>query len=176
MVEVSLRDPKPGDFGWMIHRQAKLYAEESGLNTEFEGLLADVCANFIKSFDPHRERAWVAEIEGQVVGSVFLMRGDKLAQARLRLLYVEPATRGSGVGSKLVTACIDCARAMAYEKLLLWTDSSLTAARRLYERHGFVKIAEQAHTSFGQELVGETWSLDLQTSSPRNASATPASA
>jgi GNAT superfamily N-acetyltransferase len=176
MVEVTLRDPKSGDFGWIIHRQAKLYADESGLNTEFEGLLADICASFIKSFDPHRERAWVAEIEGQVVGSVFLMRGDKPTEGKLRLLYVEPTARGSGVGSKLVTACIDCARAMAYETLLLWTDSSLNAARRLYERHGFVKIAEQAHRSFGQDLIGETWSLDLEASSPHSASAAPSSA
>lgn len=176
MNEVVLRDPKPGDFGWIIHRQAKLYAEESGLNAEFEGLLADICANFIKMFDPRRERAWVAEIDGQVVGSAFLMRGDNPAQGKLRLLYVEPATRGSGVESKLVTACIDCAQAMGYEKLVLWTESSLSAARRLYTRQGFVKIAEQAHSSFGQELIGETWSLDLQISSPRNASASPSSA
>lgn len=161
MNEVILRDPAPGDFGWIIHRQAKLYAEELGLNAEFEGLLADICANFIKMFDARHERAWVAEIDGQVVGSVFLMRGDKPAEGKLRLLYVEPATRGSGVGSKLVMACIDCAQAMGYEKLVLWTERSLSDARRLYTRQGFVKIAEQRHSSFGQDLVGETWSLDL---------------
>ncbi|UGY08175.1 GNAT family N-acetyltransferase [Phyllobacterium pellucidum] len=161
MVNVVLRELKPGDLGWVIHRQAILYAEEYSLNCEFEALLARICADFIKSYDPDREMVWIAEIDDVVVGSVFLMQGSDPTEARLRLLYVEPNIRGAGAGSTLVTASIERARAIGYRRLILWTDSALSAARRLYARHGFVKVAEQAHTSFGQDLIGETWSLDL---------------
>ncbi|MET3665616.1 helix-turn-helix domain-containing GNAT family N-acetyltransferase [Caulobacter sp. 1776] len=160
---VVLRDLKPGDLGWIIHRQAVLYAEEYGWNQDYEVLVARILADFAQAFDPAREAAWIAEIDGRVVGSIFLVRGDAPDVGKLRLLYVEPETRGSGVGAMLVRACIARAREVGYARLNLWTNSVLSAARRIYEREGFVLIEESPHHSFGQDLIGQTWSLDLAT-------------
>lgn len=158
---VLLRDLRPGDLGWIIHRQAVLYADEYGWDSGFEALIARILADYHKSFDPAREAAWVAELDGRVVGSVFLVSGDDAGRAKLRLLYVEPDARGAGVGRLLVEACIDRAREMGYERLELWTNSVLTAARRLYQRAGFMLVDEAPHRSFGRDLVGQTWALDL---------------
>ncbi|MGF7005505.1 bifunctional helix-turn-helix transcriptional regulator/GNAT family N-acetyltransferase [Aminobacter sp. BE322] len=159
--EMLLRDLKPGDLGWITHRQAVLYAEEYGWNGDYEALAARILADFVQSFDPAHDAAWVAEIDGRVVGSVFLVRGDRPRLGKLRLLYVEPEARGAGVGARLVDACIERARAVGDERLVLWTNSVLAAARRLYQRAGFRLVDEAPHHSFGKDLVGQTWELDL---------------
>jgi DNA-binding MarR family transcriptional regulator/GNAT superfamily N-acetyltransferase len=158
---VTLRDPAPGDLGWVIHRQAVLYAEEYGWNQDYEALIAGILADFHKTFDPAREAAWIADAGGRVVGSIFLVRGDEAGVAKLRLLYVEPDARGMGVGRRLIEACIARARHTGYARLVLWTNSVLVSARRLYERAGFVLVEETPHRSFGKALVGQVWSLDL---------------
>jgi DNA-binding MarR family transcriptional regulator/GNAT superfamily N-acetyltransferase len=158
---IVLRDPRPGDLGWIVHRQAILYAEEYGWNQEYEALAAGILAQFVQTFDPAREAAWVAEVNGRVVGSIFLVRGDAPGVGKLRLLYVEPEMRGTGVGKLLVEACIARARAAGHGTLILWTNSVLTAARRLYERAGFVLVEEEPHHAFGHDLVSQTWSLAL---------------
>ncbi|OCP38716.1 helix-turn-helix domain-containing GNAT family N-acetyltransferase [Ensifer sp. LC163] len=159
--ELLLRDLRPGDLGWIIHRQTVLYVQEYGWNQEYEALAARILADFVQSFDPAREAAWIAEIDGRVVGSIFLVAGDKPGVAKLRLLYVEPDARGRGVGAALVDACIGRARTVGYHTLVLWTNSVLTSARRIYERAGFTLLEEAPHHSFGKDLVGQTWSLDL---------------
>lgn len=160
-ADMLLRAPKPGDIGWITHRQAVLYAEEHGWNREYEALMVRILADFVQSFDPAHDAAWVAETDGRVVGSVFLMRGDRPKLGKLRLLYVEPEARGAGVGTALVTACIERARAVGDDTLTLWTNSVLAAARRIYERAGFRLVDEAPHHSFGKDLVGQTWELDL---------------
>jgi DNA-binding MarR family transcriptional regulator/GNAT superfamily N-acetyltransferase len=158
---VVLRGLKVGDLGWITHRQSVLYAEEYGWNQEYEVLASRILADFVQSFDADHEAAWIAEIGGRVVGSIFLVRGDKPGIGKLRLLYVEPEARGRGVGAALVAACIERARAVGYDTLVLWTNSVLTSARRIYERAGFTLVEESPHHSFGKDLVGQTWSLDL---------------
>ena len=159
--EVILRDPKPGDLGWIIHRQAVLYADEYGWNQDYEALVAQILSDFSRGFDAAKDAAWVAERDGRVAGSVFLVRGDAAGDAKLRLLYVEPSTRGLGIGAKLVDACITRARSLGYQRLTLWTNSVLTSARRIYQAAGFTLTGEEAHHSFGHDLVGQTWTLDL---------------
>jgi DNA-binding MarR family transcriptional regulator/GNAT superfamily N-acetyltransferase len=157
---VSLRDPMPGDIGWIIHRQAALYTEEYGWDWTYEGLIATICGNFVKDFDAENERCWVAESDGAIVGSVFLVRkSPKVAQ--LRLLYVEPSARGLGIGSRLVRACIDFARARGYRRMTLWTNDILVSARKIYQAEGFVLTKEEKHHSFGRDLVGQNWDLKL---------------
>ena len=131
-----LRRHQPGDIGWIIHRQGRLYAEEYGWDETYEGLVAEILAGFVKNFDPRRERAWIAEMDGGIVGSVFLVRQDD-AVAKLRLLYVEPAARGLGIGGRLVEEVIAFARLKGYRTLTLWTNDILAAARRIYEAAGF---------------------------------------
>ena len=159
--EVVLRDPKPGDLGWIIHRQAVLYADEYGWNQDYEALVAQILSDFSRDFDPAKDAAWVAELDGRVVGSVFLVRGDTAGEAKLRLLYVEPSTRGLGIGARLVAACIAKAKSLGYRRLTLWTNSVLASARRIYQAAGFILTGEEAHHSFGHDLVGQTWMLDL---------------
>jgi DNA-binding MarR family transcriptional regulator/GNAT superfamily N-acetyltransferase len=155
-----LRDHRIGDMGWIVHRQARLYAEEYGWNGEFEALVAEITAKFIRNFDPARERCWVAEMDGEVVGAVFLVReSDEVA--RLRMLHVDAKARGLGLGRRLVEECIRFARAKGYKTLTLWTNDILTSARRIYEAVGFQLIKEEKHHSFGKELVGQHWNLAL---------------
>lgn len=155
-----LRDPQPGDMGWIVHRQAVLYAQEYGWNAEYEALIAEIVAKYLRDFDPRRERCWIAEKDGNVVGSVFIVREDE-ATAKLRLLYVDSCARGLGIGRRLVDECLRFARQVGYKKMVLWTNSILTDARRIYERAGFELVEETPHHSFGKDLVGQVWSRDL---------------
>jgi DNA-binding MarR family transcriptional regulator/GNAT superfamily N-acetyltransferase len=156
-----LRGLRPGDLGMVTARQAILYAEEYGWNGDYEALVARILADFHQSFDPDRDAAWIAEMDGRMAGSIFLVHGDEPDVGKLRLLYVERDARGTGVGKMLVAACIDRARAVGYKRLDLWTNSVLSAARAIYERAGFVLVDETPHHSFGQDLIGQTWSLAL---------------
>ncbi len=155
-----LRRQQPGDIGWIIHRQGRLYAEEYGWDETYEALVAEILAAFVKNFDPRRERAWIAEMDGEIVGSVFLVRQDD-AVAKLRLLYVEPAARGLGLGRRLVDEVVAFARGKGYRTLTLWTNDILASARRIYEAAGFRLVSQGRHRSFGKDLVGQTWELTL---------------
>jgi N-acetylglutamate synthase-like GNAT family acetyltransferase len=156
-----LRLHRPGDMGWVTHRQAVLYATEYGWNGEFEALVAEITARFIRKFDAARERCWIAETpDGRILGSIFLVKKSK-SVAQLRLLYVEPDARGGGVGHRLVDECLAFARAAGYRKVVLWTNDGLAAARRIYEQRGFVLVAQEAHHSFGHDLIGQFWELVL---------------
>lgn len=157
---VRLRGAEPGDLGWVVERNAVLYTEEFGWDQTYEALVARIVADFGEGHEPARERLWVAEVGGRRAGCVFCVRGDD-ETAKLRLLLVEPWARGHGVGGRLVEACVDFARLAGYRRMVLWTNSVLATARRLYERAGFTLLDEESHVSFGTELVGQTWSLDL---------------
>jgi DNA-binding MarR family transcriptional regulator/N-acetylglutamate synthase-like GNAT family acetyltransferase len=155
-----LREPRPGDIGWVVQSHGALYASEYGWDSSFEVLVAEIAAKFLASFDASRERCWIAELDGAQVGSVFLVRhSDEIA--KLRLLLVDPAGRGQGLGRRLVGECITFARACGYRKITLWTQSILVAARKIYQDTGFVQIASDPHRSFGQSLIGETWEREL---------------
>jgi len=158
---VVLRSLQIGDIGWVVHRQGILYAQEYGWDGTFEALVADIAAQFVKNWDPEKENAWIAECEGRVVGSVFVVKVSD-HEAKLRLLYVEPEMRGTGLGRRLTHECIAFAKARGYQKLSLWTNDILHAARRIYQTSGFVLLSEEAHHSFGHDLVGQYWALDLQ--------------
>ncbi|MED5598860.1 bifunctional helix-turn-helix transcriptional regulator/GNAT family N-acetyltransferase [Janthinobacterium sp. P210006] len=155
-----LRNPQPGDMGWIIHRQAVLYAQEYGWNNEYEALVAEILAKFVREFDPTRERCWIAEKDGKVIGSIFIVRQDDTT-AKLRLLYVDPCARGLGIGSRLVDECLRFSRQAGYTKMVLWTNSILTDARRIYDKAGFQLVEEEAHHSFGKDLVGQVLARDL---------------
>jgi DNA-binding MarR family transcriptional regulator/GNAT superfamily N-acetyltransferase len=155
-----LRDPQPGDMGWIVHRQGLLYAQEYGWNIDFEALVAEIVAKYVREFDPRSDRCWVAEKDGKVVGSIFVVRHDETT-AKLRLLYVDASARGLGIGHRLVDECLRFARQAGYRKMVLWTNSVLVDARRIYEKAGFQLVEEEAHHSFGKDLVGQTWALDL---------------
>lgn len=155
-----LRDPQPGDMGLVVQQQAALYSGEYGWNSEFEALLAEIVAKYLREFDPTGERCWIAEQAGQVVGSIFVVRHDQ-ATAKLRMLYVDAGARGLGIGKRLVDETLRFARQAGYRRMILWTTSNLTAARKLYEGAGFKLVEEEAVTSFGKELVSQTWATDL---------------
>ncbi|MFZ0212986.1 MAG: helix-turn-helix domain-containing GNAT family N-acetyltransferase [Candidatus Acidiferrales bacterium] len=155
-----LRFHQPGDIGWIVHRHGVLYSQEYGYDEQFEALCARIVGEFIQNFDAKRERCWIAEREGEIVGSVFLVKKSK-SVAKLRLLYVEPSARGLGIGRRLVDECIRFARQAGYKKITLWTQSHLDSARRIYKAAGFRRVRSEPHHSFSLDLVAETWDLDL---------------
>jgi len=155
-----LRDPRPGDMGYVVQSHGALYASEYGFDASFEALVAEIAAKFITSFDASRERCWIADIDGRPVGSVFLVR-DSDEVAKLRLLLVEPSARGQRLGQRLVAECVSFARACGYRRITLWTQSILVTARKIYQDAGFTLTKSEPHRSFGQNLIGETWDRDL---------------
>lgn len=156
-----LRPPHAGDLGWIVHRQGAMYAEEWGYNEEFEALVAEIVGEFVKNLRPKKERCWIAERDGEIVGSIFLVRKSDTT-AKLRLLYVEASARGMGIGAKLIGECVRFAKQAGYRKVTLWTQSELKAARRLYKKAGFRPGEKRTHNSFGRKgLVAETWNLEL---------------
>ncbi|MFF6951973.1 GNAT family N-acetyltransferase [Streptomyces iakyrus] len=159
--DVVLREPAPGDLGWIVQRNAALYAAEYGWNADYEGLVARIVADYAEDHDPRLERTWIAELDGRPVGCVMCVRDDAPGAARLRLLLVEPDARGLGTGDRLVGTLVGFARDAGYREVVLWTNDVLAAARRIYRRHGFVLVAEKPHHSFGRDLVGQDWRLDL---------------
>src|SRR5580658_1970327 len=160
LPSATLRDPRPGDMGFVVQSHGARYASEYGFDSSFEALVAEIAAKFISSFDASRERCWIADIDGRPVGSVFLVRGDDEV-AKLRLLLVEPSARGQGLGQRLVAECISFARACGYRRIALWTQSILIGARKIYQDAGFALVATEPHRSFGQNLIGETWEREL---------------
>jgi GNAT superfamily N-acetyltransferase len=158
--KVVLREHRMGDLGWVVHRHGVLYAAEYGWNITFEAAVAEIAAEFIRNFDPARECCTMAEIGGRIAGSATVVKLDDTT-AKLRIVFVEPWARGSGVGRMLVEHCMEFARAAGYSRMKLWTNDVLAPARRLYERLGFRMTAQEPHHSFGVDLVGETWEREL---------------
>ncbi|HEX3813985.1 MAG TPA: helix-turn-helix domain-containing GNAT family N-acetyltransferase [Mycobacteriales bacterium] len=159
-ASVVLREPHPGDLGWVISRNGALYAEEYGWDETYEALVARIVADFVGKRDPKRERAWIAEVDGEPAGCVFCVRADART-AKLRLLLVDPRFRGMGIGARLVDEVLAFARRAGYRRITLWTNDVLRSARRIYQRAGFDLVAQERHTSFGKDLVGQDWARDL---------------
>ena len=157
-----LRPHRPGDMGWIVHREGAVYADEYGWDETFEALVARIVADFVTNFNPRRERCWIAEIDGQSVGHIFLVQHPEIADtAKLRLLFVDPSARGKGLGHALVNECVRFAHAVGYRRITLWTQSILTSAHRIYQSAGFHMVSQEAHHSFGKDLLGQTWDLEL---------------
>ncbi len=157
---VVLRDPQPGDMGWVVQQHGEIYAREYGWNSEFEALVADIVAGYLRNHQPAWERCWIAELDGQRVGSVFVVRKSPTV-AQLRMLILTPQARGQGLGALLTDECIAFARSKGYKKMVLWTNSCLGSARDIYARRGFRLVKSEPYTGFGKDLVGETWELRL---------------
>ena len=155
-----LRSPGPGDLGWMVKAHGELYAQEYGWDATFEALVARIVADYTDNHDPRREAAWIAEVDGQPTGCVLCVRKDD-DTAQLRILLVDPAARGLGIGARLVGECLAFARRAGYKRIVLWTNDVLTAARRIYQAAGFRLTGEEPHHSFGHDLVSQTWQLDF---------------
>ncbi len=155
-----LRDPLPGDMGWVVQQHGEIYGREYGWDNRFEALVADIAAQFLRKFQPAWEKAWIAELDGERVGSVFVVR-KSATTAQLRMLVLSPKARGLGLGARLTDECIAFARAKGYKKMVLWTNSCLTAARGIYSQRGFRLVKTEPYEGFGQQLVGETWELKL---------------
>jgi DNA-binding MarR family transcriptional regulator/GNAT superfamily N-acetyltransferase len=161
-VPYILRPHRVGDMGWIVYREGLGYAEQFGWDETFEALVANIVSEFITKYQPARERCWIAEVDGQNVGHIFLVKHPtEPHSAKLRLLFVEPSARGMGLGDALVKECVRFARTAGYRKIVLWTQSILTAAHRIYERAGFRLLKEEPHHSFGKDLVGQEWELEL---------------
>ena len=156
----TLRNPRPGDMGWVVQSHGALYAAEYGFDASFEGLVADIVAKFIASFDPSRERCWIGDMDGTPVGSLFLVKASDDV-AKLRLLLIDPRARGQKLGQRMVAESIAFARQCGYRKVMLWTQNNLDAARKIYQDAGFKLAGTEPHRSFGQNLIGETWELVL---------------
>lgn len=157
---VLLRDPGPGDLGWVVQQHGELYAREYGWNAEFEGLVAGIVADYIRKFQPEWEKGWIAELDGERVGSVFVVRKSATI-AQLRMLLITPAARGLGLGARLTDECIAFARRKGYRKMVLWTNDCLDTARAIYAKRGFRLVKSAPYEGFGKQLVGETWELKL---------------
>ncbi|TAL66229.1 MAG: GNAT family N-acetyltransferase [Burkholderiaceae bacterium] len=157
---VLLREPKSGDMGWVVQQHGEIYAREYGWDSDFEALVADIAARFIKHFRPDCERCWIAELDGERVGSVLVARRSATV-AQLRLLILTPGARGFGLGARLTDECLAFARAKGYRKMVLWTNSNLLAARAIYARRGFQLTKSEPYHGYGHDLVGETWELKL---------------
>lgn len=155
-----LRQHEPGDMGWVTYLHGLLYAQEYGWDEQFEALVAQIASDFVKNYNPNKERCWIAEMDGQVVGSVFLVRSSDTV-AKLRLLLVHPQARGLGLGTRLVDECIRFAKRKGYQKIVLWTNDVLVTARNIYQKAGFKLVEREPHHSFGHDLVDETWELEL---------------
>jgi DNA-binding MarR family transcriptional regulator/N-acetylglutamate synthase-like GNAT family acetyltransferase len=156
-----LRVPRHGDFGWIVSRHAELYAQEYGWDDPFEGLCAQIVADFVNKFDAKVERCWIAEMDGENVGCVMLVKDDVAGVARIRLLLVDPRARGLGLGAKLTGECVSFAREVGYKKITLWTHSILTVARHVYEKAGFKLMRSETHQSWGKPVVSEHWDMTL---------------
>ena len=157
---IKLRSPRPGDMGRVVQLHGEIYAKEFGYDATFEALVAEIAAGFVRNLKPKFERCWMAEMDGEVVGSVFLVRKSPTV-SKLRLLIIDRKARGRGLGRRLTRACIRFARAAGYRKMVLWTQSHLAAARAIYQAEGFRRVSSEKHRSFGKRLVAETWELKL---------------
>jgi DNA-binding MarR family transcriptional regulator/GNAT superfamily N-acetyltransferase len=159
-AQPSIRPFRAGDMGYVTARQAIVYREQFGWDSEYEALVGEITAKFLREFNPEREQCWIAERHGEMVGSIFLVdAGEGIAQ--LRLLYVEPSARGFGIGNELTALCVSFARERGYERMRLWTNDVLVSARRIYEAYGFALVEEEPHHNFGKDLIGQTWELPL---------------
>ncbi len=156
----TLRSPRAGDLGWVVQRHGALYAQEYGWNEEFEGLVAGIVADFVKSHEPVRERCWIAERDGENVGCIFLVKQSETV-AKLRMFLVDPSARGLGIGKRLVDECLCFAKQVGYAKVTLWTVDVLSAARHIYQRAGFQLVHEEHNHSFGHDVVDQVWELEL---------------